>query len=281
MVNTFLCPSATRTGTGRDAADPVDPTSTARGQGYGYGDYGPTVYTDIRPTGAAALDSSTYVATPQRDNGYRANGLLKLERDPGSPRPSTAPAIPSLSARTRAATSGSSALHPDRHRARRARATLAARRLPGGGSVFRRFWRWAEARRRLRRLGPAEQQTEGPAKRMRRPVTPRLAPRPEAMAAPTTELFLASTRGGVNCLFGDGSVRFIKDSISVTTLRSLVTLGGGEVVSGRLVLTRRSIGLIWNMRRPAIPARDRGPWFVRYHRRLGLVCNGEPGSGCS
>ena len=51
-INTFLCPSAARIGTNRDAADPTDPTSTARGQGYGYGDYGPTVYTDIRPTGA-------------------------------------------------------------------------------------------------------------------------------------------------------------------------------------------------------------------------------------
>ena len=37
--------------------------------------------------------------------------------------------------------------------------------------------------------------------------------------------------GGVNALFGDGSVRFIKDSISLVTLRALVTAAGGEVVS--------------------------------------------------
>ena len=30
--------------------------------------------------------------------------------------------------------------------------------------------------------------------------------------------------GGVNCLFGDGSVQFIRDTISIVTLRSLVTL---------------------------------------------------------
>ncbi len=33
--------------------------------------------------------------------------------------------------------------------------------------------------------------------------------------------------GGVNCLFGDGSVRFIKDSVNVKTLRSLVTPNRG------------------------------------------------------
>ncbi|MHC5541991.1 H-X9-DG-CTERM domain-containing protein, partial [Singulisphaera rosea] len=37
--------------------------------------------------------------------------------------------------------------------------------------------------------------------------------------------------GGVNVLFGDGSVRFLKDTINVVTLRNLVTPNGGEVVS--------------------------------------------------
>ncbi len=30
---------------------------------------------------------------------------------------------------------------------------------------------------------------------------------------------------------GDGSVRFLKDSVNVVTLRALVSLAGGEVVS--------------------------------------------------
>ena len=37
--------------------------------------------------------------------------------------------------------------------------------------------------------------------------------------------------GGVNALFGDGSVRFIKDSIHWQTWRALGTVAGGEVVS--------------------------------------------------
>ena len=37
--------------------------------------------------------------------------------------------------------------------------------------------------------------------------------------------------GGVNGLFGDGSVRFVKDAINGTTWRALGTVAGGEVVS--------------------------------------------------
>ncbi len=37
--------------------------------------------------------------------------------------------------------------------------------------------------------------------------------------------------GGVNCLMGDGSVRFIKDSVAETTWWSLGTRSGGEVLS--------------------------------------------------
>ena len=37
--------------------------------------------------------------------------------------------------------------------------------------------------------------------------------------------------GGVNALFGDGSVRFVKDSINLVAFRSILTLAGGETVS--------------------------------------------------
>ena len=37
--------------------------------------------------------------------------------------------------------------------------------------------------------------------------------------------------GGVNALFGDGSVRFVKNSILGTTWRALGTVGNGEVIS--------------------------------------------------
>jgi len=40
--------------------------------------------------------------------------------------------------------------------------------------------------------------------------------------------------GGVNFLFGDGSVRFIKDTISEPIYQALATRAGGEIVSGDL-----------------------------------------------
>jgi prepilin-type N-terminal cleavage/methylation domain-containing protein len=38
--------------------------------------------------------------------------------------------------------------------------------------------------------------------------------------------------GGVNVCFGDGGVRFVRDSIALTTWRALATRAGGEVVTG-------------------------------------------------
>jgi prepilin-type N-terminal cleavage/methylation domain-containing protein/prepilin-type processing-associated H-X9-DG protein len=37
--------------------------------------------------------------------------------------------------------------------------------------------------------------------------------------------------GGVNCLMGDGSVRFVRDSVDLTTWRAMGTMNGGEVVT--------------------------------------------------
>jgi len=37
--------------------------------------------------------------------------------------------------------------------------------------------------------------------------------------------------GGVNTLMGDGSVKFIKDTVALTTWRALGTRNGGEAIS--------------------------------------------------
>jgi prepilin-type N-terminal cleavage/methylation domain-containing protein/prepilin-type processing-associated H-X9-DG protein len=56
----------------------------------------------------------------------------------------------------------------------------------------------------------------------------------EARGGPTYAAITARSHhpGGVNALFGDGSVRFLKNSIQGATWRALGTLEGGEVVSG-------------------------------------------------
>ncbi len=48
-----------------------------------------------------------------------------------------------------------------------------------------------------------------------------------SMQVPPTSLH----PGGVNMLFGDGSVKFVKDSVSLATWRALGTRNGGEVIS--------------------------------------------------
>lgn len=98
---------------------------------------------------------------------------------------------------------------------------------PYSTSAQRRYWRWADP--------DAGYGVSGAPNNKARPMN-------EQSAYPTTtvtkgnnagandELF-SYHPGGVNCLFGDGSVRFLKDSINVITLRGLITPSGGEAIS--------------------------------------------------
>ncbi|WP_435017473.1 DUF1559 domain-containing protein [Tundrisphaera sp. TA3] len=56
-------------------------------------------------------------------------------------------------------------------------------------------------------------------------------PRTPNYPAAHVEDYRSRHPGGVNFLFGDGSVRFIKDSINETVYQALATRAGGEVVS--------------------------------------------------
>ena len=38
--------------------------------------------------------------------------------------------------------------------------------------------------------------------------------------------------GGVNAVFGDGSVHFLRSGMDLSTLAALITRGGGEVLKG-------------------------------------------------
>ena len=62
-----------------------------------------------------------------------------------------------------------------------------------------------------------------------------LLARDEGSGGPTFAAHTARSYhpGGVNVLMGDGSVRFLKDSIQGTTWRALGTVQGGEVVDGQ------------------------------------------------
>ena len=226
-MSTFLCPSSSRqSGGGQDGVDPNDPITSRFGRGYGYDDYGPTVYTDISPLGVVVTPGSP---TPYRDKTSRQDGLLKQGKT-------------SIGEITDG-TSNTIAIGEDAGRDPRyispytegeiyggvaGPGTFPGEQGPAGGpAIKRRYWRWAEADTGYGVSG-------APNNKFR----PSYENAPWAQTGVTTgnnagandELF-SYHPGGVNVLMGDGSVRFIKDSISVVTLRALVTLRGGEVIS--------------------------------------------------
>ncbi len=65
---------------------------------------------------------------------------------------------------------------------------------------------------------------------------PNPAVNPPCFGATGTQLQFNAARsyhnGGVNVLFCDGSVKFIKNSVSFPTFRAISTMSGGEVISG-------------------------------------------------
>jgi prepilin-type processing-associated H-X9-DG protein len=218
VVNAFLCPSASRLNSQRDNPDPLDSVSQSFGTGYGYGDYAATFYVDINPTGTATGYSA---ATPYRNPSSRANGLLKGGK--------------TLIAEVTDGTSNTVAIGEDAGRDERFVAfyteTSSGGDLRGLGpwstSCYRRNWRWVEPQISL-----------GVSGQPNNPYRPMYSTTPYPTSAGTNvpdagandELFSFHS-GGVNCLFGDGSVRFLKNSISLTVLRGIITLNGGEVIS--------------------------------------------------
>ena len=227
VFNFFLCPSSTRSGSGgHDDIDPLDPLSVARGVGYGMADYGATCYTDINPTGAATGSG----ATPYRYKPSRADGMLKQGKTTiGEIIDGTSNTIAIGEDAGRDARFKSPYLETDMvGSSQKGDPYLAsynpARNVPAGN---RRYWRWAEP-----------DGAYGVSGQPNNTFKPSNEGTPYASTSVTfgnnaganDELF-SFHPGGVNCVFGDGSVRFIKNTVAVTVLRGLVTLNGGEVIS--------------------------------------------------
>jgi prepilin-type N-terminal cleavage/methylation domain-containing protein/prepilin-type processing-associated H-X9-DG protein len=242
VVASFICPSSTRSPDGgRDGVDINDGGFSAVTGGYGYNDYGPTVYTDIDPLGQTGLTGST-VVTPYRNKLSRVNGLLHqgktriaeitdgtsntiaigedAGRDPRYLSPYTQDVyggIASNGVLYATTTAYLAAVSPNDPGA------------AGGQALYRRYWRWAEPDMCFGVSGAPNN---------------KYRPDHEISAWLTTGPFVAQGNnagnndelasfhpGGCNLLMGDGSVRFLKDSVNVVTLRGLVSLTGGEVIS--------------------------------------------------
>ncbi len=236
VFQVFLCPSASRdTGTGRDEIDPSDAMSQLFKVGYGVQDYGATPYTDIDPLGRTGMAGSSKSA-PYRNKASRVDGMLRqtmtrhsevtdgvsntalivedagrdarfqspyLEQDMIGSSPRSDPYIVKFS--------------PPRN-------------VPVGQ---RRFWRWADADGSFGVSTRPNNTKFGDSTCPARTDRPYMAPdiTIEGNNCGNNDEAFSFHPGGVNSLMGDGSVRFIKESINLVVWRGVITRGGGEVIS--------------------------------------------------
>ena len=226
VVSSFICPSAVRQGgSGHDATgDPNGAPFEAAGPGYGYNDYGFTTYVDIDPLRRTGQTGSTKI-TPYRNRASRIDGILHHP-------------VGTISATTDGLSSTILALEDAGRDARfvseRAESYVSptqpnvSRPVPPGQ---RRAWRWGEANG----VGLG---VSGSINNKFRPMCAQSNyPQPGDPAFGTTNQAGANQEpfsfhpGGVNALFGDGSVKFLKDTTDIIVLRSLISAAGGEVVS--------------------------------------------------
>jgi prepilin-type N-terminal cleavage/methylation domain-containing protein/prepilin-type processing-associated H-X9-DG protein len=220
VLSVLLCPSASREPDGgRDAVEAADPASSRSGTGYGVTDYSAVCATTIDPLGRTGGPCSTPIAV-YRNCQARTDGMFKQRMT------RLAEVTDGLS-QTIAVTesAGRDARFLSAYDEDYVTPALALRRAVPLGP--RRFWRWAEAD------GAVVSSTV-----INNKATPSHEDAPYPTSGPTMgnsagandEIF-GFHPGGVNALFGDGSVRFVKESLNVVTQRSLITPRGGEVVS--------------------------------------------------
>jgi prepilin-type N-terminal cleavage/methylation domain-containing protein/prepilin-type processing-associated H-X9-DG protein len=242
VVAVFICPSSTRSPDGgRDGVDPNDGGISAFTGGYGYNDYGPTVYTDIDPFAQTGLTGSTPV-TPFRNKLSRVNGLLHqgktriaeitdgtsntiaIGEDAGRDPRYLSPYIQDVF--------GGAAANGITYATTTSYLAAVAPLDPGpagGEALFRRYWRWAEPDE-----GYGVSGTPNNKFRPDHEIAGFMVSGPfvaQGNNAGNNDELASFHPGGCNILMGDGSVRFLKDSVNPVTCRGLVSLNGGEVIS--------------------------------------------------
>ena len=221
----FICPSSPRSA-GRDTA-PADPNASpfekSQSTGYGYMDYAPSMYTDINSVGGTLVGGglgSTPIV-PYRNRLLAAKGLLKDGKTLISE------ATDGLS-NTITIIEGAGRDERFVSQFFEGQYLIVRGQGPSGGPTARhRFWRWADPGSAFGTSGQPNNKA---------------IPTNEGTPWPSTAVTAGNQAGqneepysyhpgGVNALFGDGSVRFVKDSINLVAFRSILTLSGGETVS--------------------------------------------------
>jgi prepilin-type N-terminal cleavage/methylation domain-containing protein/prepilin-type processing-associated H-X9-DG protein len=221
----FICPSSPRS-SGRDTAQ-NDPNGSAyekaQSAGYGYMDYAPSVYTDINVASGTLATGGVGATTivPYRNKTVAAKGLLKdgktLISECTDGLSNTIAVIECGGRDERFVSQYFEGQYP-----------VVRGQGPAGGLTARhRFWRWADPGCAFGTSGQPNNKgiptNEG-------------TPWPATVAtagnqAGQNEEPYSYHAGGINALYGDGSVRFIKDSINLVAFRSVLTLAAGETLS--------------------------------------------------
>ena len=227
VISTFLCPSSVRNGGGNRDNVSADPNASlyekTAGGGYGYTDYAPSVYTDINVVNGVPTTGGVGATTivPFRNKNSAAKGLLKDG--------------PTKISEVIDGTSNTVAIIECAGRDERFVSQFLEGQYPlirgdgpaGGVNARHRYWRWADPGNAFGTSG--QPNNKG-------------IPTNEGASWPTTAVTAGNQAGaneepksfhagGVNALFGDGSVRFVKDSINLGAFRGILTIGGAEVIS--------------------------------------------------
>jgi prepilin-type N-terminal cleavage/methylation domain-containing protein/prepilin-type processing-associated H-X9-DG protein len=232
VINVFICPSSARLNTARDQVS-GDPNASAyekaQTAGYGYTDYGPSIYTDINVVNGVPAVGGAGATTivPYRNKTAAARGLLKEGKT----------AIAEIVDGTSNTVAFIEAAGRDERfvsqyfeqyfQGLTGPAIIRGAGPAGGPTARHRFWRWADPGNAFGTSGQPNNQGQPTNEGAAWPTTANTA----GNQAGQNEEPFSFHSGGVNALFGDGSVRFIKSTVNLAAFRSILTLNGGEVVS--------------------------------------------------
>jgi prepilin-type N-terminal cleavage/methylation domain-containing protein/prepilin-type processing-associated H-X9-DG protein len=229
-ISVFICPSTPRSAP-RDtvAGDPnASPYELTSASGYGYMDYAPSVYTDINVLngGLATGGVGATVIVPYRNKTLAAKGLLKdgkttlAEVTDGLS--NTIAIIECAGRDERFVSQYLESLYPFAYPTVRG---LGPAGVANGAR--HRYWRWADPGSAFGTSGQPNNKGLPTNEGVPWPTTIATAGN---QAGPNEEPY-SYHPGGINALYGDGHVAFIKDSINLVAFRSILTLAGGETVS--------------------------------------------------
>ena len=217
-IKTFICPTASQDGTANGLETTKDPFD-ANWKGYAVTSYGTTCYVDIDPTLTVNFPGT---AVPYRNKLTRVDGVLSLNQTPiGKISDGTSNSVmmtedPRSPFFVSPYAEGTGQVD-----------TYVNRQLPQGR---RRYWRIFEADNAFGVSGGINNKW--------RPERSTVAyddgttvPAAAGSNGGRNDEISSDHAGGTNALFADGSVKFLKETIDLRTLRSLISIQGGEVIS--------------------------------------------------